>query len=113
MLRLGISDFKFDLRPTGIFEGFFDFLAFLSHYKITDFKNSAIILNSTSLRKRALEEIDYYDFSKIYLFLDNDTAGDDCKDFFQLAVDEVEVVDNSGLYSDYKDFNQMTEQLGS
>ncbi len=102
--RIGLADGK----SLSIFEGFFDFLAFLTYYKIKDFQNAAIILNSTSLRKRTLEEIDYYDFSKVYLFLDNDVAGNDCKDFFQLAIEDVEVVDKSNLYAGYKDFNEMT-----
>ncbi len=48
--RIGLADGK----SLSIFEGFFDFLAFLSYYKITDFKNSAIILNSTSLRRNLI-----------------------------------------------------------
>jgi 5S rRNA maturation endonuclease (ribonuclease M5) len=88
-----------------MFEGFFDYLAFLSHYKITDFQNSAIILNSTSLRKRALAEINQFHFSKVYLFLDNDVAGDDCKRFFKLGTDGVKVIDKSFLYENYQDFN--------
>ncbi len=97
-----------DGKSLSIFEGFFDFLAFLTYYKIKGFQNAAIILNSTSMRKRTLEEIDYYDFSKVYLFLDNDMAGNDCKEFFQLAIEDVEVVDKSNLYAGYKDFNEMT-----
>jgi hypothetical protein len=57
-----------------IFEGFMDFLAFLSYQNISDFKNSVIILNSIYLRKRALDIINRYHFSNIYLFLDNDEA---------------------------------------
>ena len=77
--RIGLADGK----SLSIFEGFFDYLAFLSHYNINEFQNSAIILNSTSLRKRALAEVEQFNFSKVYLFLDNDIAGDDCKQFFK------------------------------
>ena len=75
--RIGLADDK-DLA---IFEGFFDYLAYLSHHKITTFQSSAIILNSTALRKRALAEIKQFNFSKVYLFLDNDIAGSGCKSF--------------------------------
>lgn len=58
--RLGLADGK----SLSIFEGFFDFLAFLTYYDISDFRNSAIVMNSTALRKRVLEEILLYDFVK-------------------------------------------------
>ncbi len=54
-----------------------------------------------------LDELDNYDFSKVYLFLDNDTAGRDCIDFYKQAIEGVEVVDNSALYKNYSDFNEM------
>jgi hypothetical protein len=49
-----------------------DFLSFLTYYKKRNFYSSVIILNSINLRKRALGEIKKNNFSKIYLFLDND-----------------------------------------
>ena len=99
--RIGLGDWK----SLSIFEGFFDYLAFLSHHKITQFRNSVIILNSTSLRKRALAEINQFNFSKIYLFLDNDTAGDDCKNFFKLGSEDLQIIDGSFLYKNHKDYN--------
>lgn len=100
--RIGLADGK----SLSIFEGFFDYLAFLSHYNINEFQNSAIILNSTSLRKRALAEVEQFNFSKVYLFLDNDIAGDDCKQFFKAWIDGIKVIDKSFLYEGYKDFNE-------
>jgi hypothetical protein len=52
-----------------IFEGFMDFLAFLSFHKINAFQNSVIILNTVNLRNQALEIINRYTFSKMYRFL--------------------------------------------
>lgn len=69
-------------KSLSIFEGFMNFLAFLSHRGITDFQNAVIILNSVNLKDRALEVIAGYEFSKIYLFLDNDEAGETAKQFF-------------------------------
>ena len=99
--RINLADWK----SLSIFEGFFDYLAFLSHHKITEFQNSAIILNSTSLRKRALAEINQFNFSKVYLFLDNDVAGDDCKQFFKRGAEGVKIIDKSFLYEGHQDFN--------
>ena len=40
-----------------IFEGWMDFLSYLTLHELTDFKNAALILHSTALRKRAVELI--------------------------------------------------------
>jgi len=95
-------------KSLSIFEGFMDFLAFLSHRGITDFRNAVIILNSVNMKDRALEVIAGYEFSKIYLFLDNDEAGETAKQFFIDRIGNTPVVDKSGLYEGYNDFNEMT-----
>lgn len=95
-------------KSLSIFEGFMNFLAFLSHQGITDFQNSVIILNSVNLKGRALEIISGYEFSKIYLFLDNDEAGETAKQFFIDNIPNTPVIDKSDLYAGYNDFNQMT-----
>ena len=90
-----------------IFEGYMDFLAFLSFFKLHRFMGSVIILNSINLRNKALSEIQKYRFSKVYLFLDNDQAGCETKDFFKQHLNHLPIVDKSNLYEGYKDFNQM------
>ncbi len=95
-------------KSLSIFEGFMDFLAFLSHQGITNFQNSVIILNTINLRQKALEVINEYNFSKVYLFLDNDKAGKETKQFFIDNIKSTPVSDKSALYKDYNDFNQMT-----
>jgi hypothetical protein len=94
-----------------IFEGFMDFLAFLSFHKITRFKNSVIILNTINLRNQALEIISGYNFSKIYLFLDNDEAGESTKQFFIDHIKNTPITDKSILYNGYNDFNHMTMEI--
>jgi hypothetical protein len=95
-------------KSLSIFEGFMNFLAFLSYRHITDFQNSVIILNSVNLKDRALEVIAGYDFSKIYLFLDHDEAGETAKQFFIDHIKNTPVIDKSELYLGYNDFNEMT-----
>jgi len=84
-----------------------DFLAFLSKNKITNFENSAIIINSVNLRKQALKKIGDYTFSKVYLFLDNDEAGNNAKQFFIKNIKHIPVADKSNLYNGFNDYNQM------
>ncbi len=95
-------------KSLSIFEGFMDFLASLSHQGITKFQNSAIILNTINLREKALEVINQYNFSKVYLFLDNDKSGNETKQFFVDKIKNTPVADKSSLYKDYNDFNEMT-----
>jgi len=90
-----------------IFEGFMDFLSFLTYYKITDFQNSVIILNSINLREKALVELKKHHFSKVYLFLDNDSSWDETKIFFKKNIEKIAVIDKASLYKDYNDFNDM------
>lgn len=97
-----------DSTSLSIFEGFMDFLAFLSYYDNTNFKNSVIILNTINLRQRALEEIVKHSFTKIYLFLDNDEGGESTKDFFMENIKNTPLIDKSNLYKNFKDFNTMT-----
>ena len=99
--RINLSNWK----SLSIFEGFFDYLSFLSHYWIKKLGSSVIVLNSTSLRKRALTEINKYAFTEVFLFLDNDVAGDDCKQFFKLWIDDIKVIDKSYLYENHCDLN--------
>ena len=91
-----------------IFEGYMDFLAFMTFYQKETFENSVIILNTINLKQKALDRIKNYQFSKIYLFLDNDEAGTVCKQFFTEKIQGTPVTDKSALYSGFKDFNHMT-----
>lgn len=104
LIRINLQDGT----SLSIFEGFMDFLSFLSYYNYTDFQNSAIILNTINLRHRVLEEISKYSFTKIYLFLDNDEAGESTKEFFLDNIKNIPIIDKSDLYKNFKDFNQMT-----
>lgn len=94
-------------KTVSIFEWFMDFLAFLSKNKITNFENSAIILNSVNLRKQALKIISDFSFTKVYLFLDNDEAGNNAKQFFINNIKYIPVADKSNLYNGFNDYNQM------
>lgn len=57
-----------------LFEGFFDFLSFLTHKRLNHTPYDTIILNSTGQLNRALPIIENY--SSIVAYLDNDLAGE-------------------------------------
>ncbi len=88
-----------------VFEGMMDFLSFLTHQNITDFQSSAIIMNSVAMKKETLQAFQTGGFKKVYLFLDNDNAGNEVKAFLASNLG-TNVVDKSDIYHDYKDYNE-------
>ena len=93
-----------DNPKLNIFEGFMDFLSALTYYKLTSFKSDVIILNSVS-NKTKIDNLLYSDlYNKIFLFLDNDKAGNEAKQhFFNL---NKKCIDCSKIYQNSKDFNE-------
>ena len=83
-----------------VFEGFMDMLSFVQMQKA--FKGNLLVLNSTALLKRAIEELTKY--PTINLFLDNDNAGRKCRDTILEAFPNAQ--DFSHIYSAHKDLNQ-------
>ena len=66
------------------------------------------ILNSLSFFEKSLLFLDNYD--AIYLFLDNDAAGQKCN---SLATNRgKKYIDESGLYKNYKDLNEWLVLMG-
>jgi len=85
-----------------VFEGFFDFLSFFQ-FKIEKPKDSDyLILNSLSFLEKAIKYFKQYE--KVYLFLDNDSAGNNArKRIIQMGLSSIE--DNGHHYTEYKDLN--------
>jgi hypothetical protein len=85
-----------------LFEGFMDYLSFLTIKNIKNCPVDVIVLNSLSNLPKVKNTLESY--KSISLFLDNDQAG-------KRAVLELEsvcknVIDNSFLYSKHKDLNE-------
>lgn len=91
-----------------VFEGFMDFLSFLTLTKKQDKifaierKCDYIILNSVYNLKRCLRVLDRY--ASIHCFLDNDIAGQKTVETIR-GLYEYQVTDASFRYADYKDLN--------
>jgi hypothetical protein len=84
-----------------VFEGFFNFLSAVEYYGRKP-SMTAIILNSTSNLNKALPTISQY--AKIYAYLDNDDSGR--KALEKLKQVGTNVIDQSGIYQGYNDFNE-------
>lgn len=91
-----------------IFEGFLDFLAYLSHHQIDELPFSVIVLNSGALKERAVTAIFDAGYEAVQLFLDNDQMGDAATAFFEERLGALSVQDNRNQYNGFKDYNEMT-----
>lgn len=85
-----------------LFEGFMDYLSFLTIKKLQNSPVDVIVLNSLSNLPKVINALESY--KSISVFLDNDQAG-------KIAVQKLEsickdVIDHSFLYSNYKDLNE-------
>lgn len=86
-----------------VFEGFFDYLAALTHYRCVAFRCHVLILNSVSLAAQALPLL--AEAPVVRCFLDNDAAGRKTLRYFEQHLPPGCVRDESGLYAAYKDVN--------
>ena len=84
-----------------------DFLSALTFYHTQQAKTPVIVLNSLSLKARAVEKIRNMSVGKVYLYLDRDDSGNRIKAHFTKQLNpDVTLIDKSDLYSGYKDFNE-------
>ena len=88
-----------------IFEGFMDFLSYLTENKLTKLYFSVIILNSGALKARALPHILDSGYTKIHLFMDNDEMGTECASFYEGTLGSLDLIDHRPDYAGFKDFN--------
>ena len=86
-----------------IFEGFFDFLSYLTKYPDAENAQDFIILNSVVNASKVIDIIQKYDM--IYCYLDNDNAGSECFKYLENQTKKKEIYDCRKLYKEYKDYN--------
>lgn len=92
-----------------VFEGFFDFLSFLTFYKQGELlSGSFLILNSLSFIEKSLPYL--ASFNNVSLFLDRDAPGR--KQTESLLTLSSTYRDESSLYSGYKDINEWVCSIG-
>jgi len=85
-----------------IFEGFFDFLSYLSLGFINEKRIDFVILNSISMIEKTIKVLQEY--NSIFSFLDNDSSGK--SGFKILKTNCKNVIDMSFMYNGFKDLNE-------
>ena len=94
-----ISLIKKNSKNIYVFEGFFDALTFIEINE--NFNGDLMVLNSISMYKKAKDILKNYE--EIFLFLDNDSAGEKMKN--EMLLDFPNAVDSSLMYKNFKDLN--------
>ena len=90
------------MKPVCVFEGFMDFLSFLSMKE--EVINHCLVMNSISNVARSIRYLNDSQVSSIRAFLDNDEAGRRTTEYLVKAGFKVE--DMSVHYRSFKDLNE-------
>ena len=88
-----------------VFEGFMDFLSAVAYTRRAPHLHT-VVLNSGSMRERAVNAIRSLKVQRVHLYLDQDTTGRELTACFIESLSECEVRDESYLYQGYKDLNE-------
>jgi hypothetical protein len=90
-----------------LFEGFIDFLSYLTAKRIKQPQSSVIVLNSAIFMNRAIDFIKEHDNIKsIDYFRDRDETGEQSLDRLEKALNNVIIRDKSEVYPNHKDLNE-------
>ena len=94
--------FENKAQPVCLFEGFMDFLSFLSMKE--EVTNQSLVMNSVSNVARSIHYLNERNINSVRAFLDNDDAGRKAVQEFVNAGFKVE--DMTVYYRDFKDLNE-------
>ena len=94
--------FEDKAKPVCLFEGFMDFLSFLSMKE--EVTNQCLVMNSVSNVARSIRYLNKRNITSVRAFLDNDDAGRKAVQEFVNAGFKVE--DMTVYYRDFKDLNE-------
>ena len=84
-----------------VFEGFWDYLSYLTIQKTDKTKHSAVVLNSVSNAPKAMDFLKSH--KEIYTYLDNDATGQRTTEQIKSAC--VSVINHSERFAGFKDLN--------
>lgn len=90
-----------------VFEGFMDYLSALDLHRADYFESDCIVLNSLSM----IDKLDLNKYTKVWLALDNDQAGDDATRHLMELHNNIK--DLRSDFSGYKDYNEKLQKLNS
>jgi|GEM_PF-1506966 len=86
-----------------VFEGFLDYLSALTHYNLTYFDETVLVLNSVNLLAEALPTLQ--EAQVVHSYLDNDQAGLRALHLMRQVLTRAKVQAHNELYRGFKDVN--------
>ena len=92
-----------------VFEGFMDLLSFLTWKGKPAADAPVIVMNSAAMLEKAVVAIQRIGPKAVHLYLDRDVTGRRLMEDFQEQLQGVTVIDESGLYTHHKDFNDLLQ----
>jgi len=96
-----ISTFRNSSDTCLVFEGFWDFLSYLTIQKIEKTKHDVAVLNSVANVQKAMDFLKMH--REIYTYLDNDDAGRKASEIIKSV--NTTVYNRSTQFAGYKDLN--------
>jgi hypothetical protein len=107
--RKDIKTLENGAKEAIVFEGFFDFLSFVSiHKNLQSVEANFVVLNSVSFLEKAHHFMEQHE--QIKLYLDHDKTGQNCSRY-ALSLSQ-KYKDESHLYKNYKDLNDGVPNIG-
>lgn len=92
-----------------VFEGFMDFLSFLTWFAVPEPAAAVIVMNSAAMQDRVIAAIKQLGATVVHGYLDRDATGRKVQAALQAELPDVVVSDESGLYARHKDFNEFLQ----
>lgn len=89
---------------SAVFEGFFDFLSILKHYRRDRATGNVLVLNSLALLERGIARLSTQKIDQVHAYLDHDEAGRRGLELLS-GRGTWSVTDESPLYTRFKDAN--------
>lgn len=101
-----ISHLQNGSKTVLVFEGFLDFLSYLTDKKQNDTPDDVIILNSISFHVQAAEAIQSKGYTTILTFFDNDRSGNELTNNYADTFKNARFSPQNHLYIAFKDYNE-------
>lgn len=89
-----------------VFEGFLDFLSFLTLNRFDKLEGDVIVLNSVALKDTAILFIQSKGYKEVNTYFDNDKAGNTTQEAFAASLNNVNLITHNQIYSKYNDLNE-------
>src|SRR6185436_6048256 len=106
-----ISILESGSKKVSAFEGFLDFLSYLTLSGKNKIEDDVIVMNSVALRMNAIELIKVKEYSEVKTYFDNDKAGRETLEFFQKELLQQCVTSCNKLYERFNDFNDFLKNF--